>query len=47
MLQVIFCLIFLIRENDWNFKKHACQNMVALETTSHMDRDMSYQIVAR
>ena len=28
-------------------KKKACQNMVTMETSSHVDSDMSYQIVAR
>ena len=27
-------------------KKHACQNMVAMEKSSQVDSDMSYQIVA-
>ena len=28
-------------------KNYACQNMVAMETLSHMDNHMSYQIVPR
>ena len=30
-----------------NFKNHACQNMVAMETTNCLDQELSYQIVAR
>ena len=46
MQQESFCLFFLNKRN-WNFEKHACQNMVAMETSSHEGRNMSYQIVAR
>ena len=35
-----------MRENG-NFEKHACQNMVALETLNFLDQGMSYEIVAR
>ena len=28
-------------------KKRTCQNMVVMETSSHVDSDISYQIVAR
>ena len=35
-----------MQENQ-NFEKHTCENMVAMETSSHVGCDMSYQIVAR
>ena len=35
-----------MQENQ-NFEKHACQNMVAMEMLNLLDQDMSYQIVAR
>ena len=34
-------------ERNWNFEKHAFQNIVAMETSSHVACDMSYQIFAR
>ena len=37
---------FNIREIEI-LKKLTCQNMVAMETSSHVDSDMSYQMVAR
>ena len=30
-----------------NFDKLACQNMVAMETSSHVDRNLSYKIVVK
>ena len=30
-----------------HFKKHGCQNLVAMEKSSHMINNMAYQIVAR
>ena len=45
MLQENFCLI--LKQGKLKFwKKHACQNMVAMEISSHVDSDVSYQIVA-
>ena len=38
---------FFLNKRNGNFEKHACQNMVAMETSSHVASDMSYQIVAR
>ena len=35
-----------MQENQ-NFKKHACQNTVAMETSNYLDQDILYQIVAR
>ena len=35
-----------MQENQ-NYKKHACQNMVAMETSNCLGQDMSYQFVAR
>ena len=34
-------------KRNGNFEKHACQNMVATETSSHVDSQMSYQIDSR
>ena len=42
----LFFLTFFNKRN-WNFEKHAYQNMVSMETSRHVDCDMSYQIVAR
>ena len=35
-----------MHENQ-NFEKHACQNMVAMETSNFLYQDTSCQIVAR
>ena len=45
MLQERFFDFF--NKRNWNFEKHDFQNMVAMETSSHVGSDMSYQIVAR
>ena len=34
-------------QENLNFEKHACQNTVAIEISSCLDQDKSYQIVAR
>ena len=45
MLQDSFFWFF--NKKNWNFEKHGCQIMVAMETSSHVGSGMSYQIVAR
>ena len=40
-------LKFTFNKRNRNFEKHACQNMVAMETSSQVDSNMSYQIVTR
>ena len=46
MLQECFFFNFKIIEVEIK-KKHGCQKVVAMETPSHVDSDMSCQIAAR
>ena len=43
MLQESFCL----SEIEFLKKKRAGRNMVSMKTSSHVDSDMSYQVLAR